>query len=236
MSRDILTNKWVLSGIGFLIILSGLCYLYYQWTIAPYRKDAAELDEMIRQSESQRTAPTAKSTERAADASMESTTPTTEKSVNGNTAEVENSTEAETQQTDTSTTTAESKDVPMSPHGFGPYPEVPNDFPENVDWDDYANDLPIYELMTRVQIKLWNQGQRAVGIFKEGGLLYPTIQGSIYIRWGDNGKDIVDFSGHPDDISDEIEDQLWEGIIPSGFKILNYDESGIDPYKFLNLR
>ncbi|MDE0313851.1 MAG: hypothetical protein OXM61_03035 [Candidatus Poribacteria bacterium] len=237
MLRDIFTNKWIIGGILLLIIIAGGCYFWYQHSLADDRKAAADGAEYARRLENQKAKQKAATETETTSTQAPAENNTAEKPVNKVTAEVENNTESGgTTAAQTPAATAEVVDVPVSPHGFGPYPEVPSDFPENVDWDDYANDLPIYELMTRVQIKLWNQGQRAVGIFKENGLLYPTIKGSIYIRWGDNGKDIVDFAGHPDDISDEVEDQLWEGIIPSGFKILNYDESGIDPYEFLNLR
>ena len=35
MLRDVLTNKWVLGGVGFLILLSVACVLWYQHDIAP---------------------------------------------------------------------------------------------------------------------------------------------------------------------------------------------------------
>ena len=61
MYRDILTNKWFLAGIGFLVIFAGACYLYYQHDTAPYRQQAAEHDETINQSDKQ-TAETANTT------------------------------------------------------------------------------------------------------------------------------------------------------------------------------
>ena len=51
MYRDILTNKWVLGGIGFLIVLSVACVLWYQHDIAPYKQKAAEAEQLLRQSE-----------------------------------------------------------------------------------------------------------------------------------------------------------------------------------------
>ncbi|MDE0482911.1 MAG: hypothetical protein OXI67_10060 [Candidatus Poribacteria bacterium] len=51
MFRDFLTNKWVLGGVGFLIVLSIACVLWYQHDTAPYRKAAAEAEELLRQSE-----------------------------------------------------------------------------------------------------------------------------------------------------------------------------------------
>ena len=129
-----------------------------------------------------------------------------------------------------------SEDVPVSPHGFGAYPEVPADFPEDVNWSDYEEDLPIYELMTRVQIKLWKQGHRAMGISEENGVMYPVIRGRVYIKWSRSGKEVLEVTGHPTDMSDAIVNQIESGIIPAGLTVLNYDTAGIDPYEFLNLQ
>ena len=129
-----------------------------------------------------------------------------------------------------------SEDVPVSPHGFGAYPEVPTDFPEDVNWSDYEEDLPIYELMTRVQIKLWKQGHRAMGISEENGVMYPVIRGRVYIKWSRSGKEVLEVTGHPADMSDAIVNQIESGIIPAGLTVLNYDTAGIDPYEFLNLQ
>ena len=38
MYRDILTNRWVLGGVGFLILLSIACVLWYQHDIADEKK------------------------------------------------------------------------------------------------------------------------------------------------------------------------------------------------------
>ena len=129
-----------------------------------------------------------------------------------------------------------SEDVPVSPHGFGAYPEVPTDFPEDVNWSDYEDDLPIYELMTRVQIRLWEQGQRAVGISEENGLMYPIIRGTVYIRWNRAGTEVIEVTGHPSDMSDAAVDQIEAGITPPGLTVLDYETDGIDPYEFLNLQ
>lgn len=128
------------------------------------------------------------------------------------------------------------EDVPVSPHGFGAYPEVPADFPEDVNWSDYEEDLPIYELMTRVQIKLWEQGQKAVGISEESGLMYPIIRGTVYIRWSTSGNVVIEFTGHPSDMSDAVVNQIEAGTIPAGLTVLDYETEGIDPYEFLNLQ
>ena len=128
------------------------------------------------------------------------------------------------------------EDVPVSPHGFGAYPEVPADFPRDVNWSNYEENLPIYELMARVQIKLWEQGQRAVGISAENGLMYPIIRGTVYIRWSRSGKEVIELTGHPSDMSEAVLNQIEAGTIPAGLTVLDYETAGIDPYEFLNLQ
>jgi len=69
----------------------------------------------------------------------------------------------------------ETADVPVSPYGFGPYPEVPTGFPDNLHpiwpWSEekkqeLAGKGKDFELMQRVLIELWNQGnQDFVGAF-----------------------------------------------------------------------
>ena len=123
MNHNTSILKWIIGGFSFLVIWSGLCYLWYQHTTAPYR---AELDEMtIRQSENQRTATTVNDSEQAADVSVESRTLTTEKSITDTTNEVvkdegaiqaQNDVPAETAQ---KAQTAETTEVRMSPYGFG---------------------------------------------------------------------------------------------------------------------
>ena len=130
------------------------------------------------------------------------------------------------------------EDTPVSPHGFGPYPEVPDDYPvKPFSWDYYKNDPPIFELMARVRIKLWKQGIHAEGITRNNGLLYPTIRGTVYVkRWHSNGASFLDLQGHPADNLARIEEILENGDTPTGVTILDFDEAGIDPYIFLNLK
>ena len=81
--------------------------------------------------------------------------------------------------------------VPVSPHGFGPYPEVPADFPIDVNWSTYETKQPVFELMTRVQIKLWEQGHNVTGISHENGVMHPIIRGMVYIEWSRDGKEVL---------------------------------------------
>ena len=74
-------------------------------------------------------------------------------------------------------------DSQTSPFGFGPYPEVPADYPfQERLWD---NATPEYELLVRVRVKLWKQGTKTKGAKSDmnNGLIYPSIPGVIYVQW-----------------------------------------------------
>ncbi len=240
MTRDIITNKWFIGAIALLIIIAGACYLWYQHDTAPYRQEAAESAKLLRQQEAAKKVDTVNEAVQAAEkAPAESNTLTTEKSINGSTAEVENNTEAAgQQQSETSAQTTEAKDVPVSPFGFGPYPEVPADYPippDKFEWEFWGKTVK-GELMSRVRIKLWNQGIRSDGASFENGKVYPNILGTVYVQWAENGEFIRRITGHPDDDFDAIEAALEAGQPPpEGITVLSRNEAGIDPYSFLEL-
>ena len=238
MIRDIITNKWIIGAIALLIIIAGACYLWYQHTTAPYREQAAETKEVARELEATQKAVNNEA-EQAADAPVESNMQTAEKIVNEVTAEVKNNTEATgQQQSETSAQTTETKDVPVSPFGFGPYPEVPADYPippDKFEWEFWGKTVK-GELMSRVRIKLWNQGIRSDGASFENGKVYPNILGTVYVQWAENGEFIRRITGHPDDDFDAIEAALEAGQPPpEGITVLSRNEAGIDPYSFLEL-
>lgn len=81
---------------------------------------------------------------------------------------------------------------PVSPFGFGPYPEVPSDYPETVIWEEDMDEnisqfgseaMKAAELMDRILIKLWNQGHRATSASMQNGLVYPSFPNTVYVRW-----------------------------------------------------
>ena len=139
---------------------------------------------------------------------------------------------------------------PVSPFGFGPYPEVPSDFPGDIIWEtvdmyEKINQhgrgmMKAMELMDRVLIKLWNQGHRAPSASMERGLVYPGFPNTVYVEWA--------YTEEPDgtvtryaseitssyDVPQSVHDALSEGIVPPNITALGYDD-GIDPYAFLNL-
>ena len=142
---------------------------------------------------------------------------------------------------------------PVSPFGFGPYPEVPLDFPEDPVWvedPDYpkgdrvlgSDFMREIELIDRVLIKLWTQGRRATSGEMSDGLVYPGYPDTVYVTWsyteepdGTMTRKASGVSSGPDvplSVHDTI---IEEGIIPFGITELSHEDDGIDPFTFLNL-
>ncbi len=139
--------------------------------------------------------------------------------------------------------TTDVKEVRISPFGFGPYPEIPTDFPIQNIFDQSGQNSPNFELMDRVWVELWKRGVRGItgmSISNESGLVHPTIQGIMYVNWEPRwelfgfgfGRRISGISGHPDDFGEPFGPD--EPKIPKGIKVFDMSE-GIDPYKLLNL-
>lgn len=140
------------------------------------------------------------------------------------------------------------EDVPVSPFGFGPYPEVPADYFGEPIWmrdPDIFSEFPNearknIELIDRVLVKLWQQGDREiVGGSTYNGKVYPHYDNVVYVRW--KAYELPDGSVHRY-ISREIgagegptSDDIVTGNIPPNFKVVDLDDAGFDPYQFLNL-
>ena len=140
---------------------------------------------------------------------------------------------------------------PVSPFGFGPYPEVPSDYPETVIWEEdieanisqYGSEaMKAAELMDRILIKLWNQGHRATSAsMSSNGLVYPSFPNTVFVQWeyieeldGTTSRYAGRISGYHG-MPDSVLDNLGEGIVPPGITVLDYNSDAIDPYTFLNL-
>lgn len=246
MVRDIFTNKWILGGVLLLIVIAGACYFWYQHQlaiIAQWDRELVEEAERYHQSQRERSkrSTAAKS---ATDAPAESITPTAENPI---TETATDKTEPTQAQSEVPAENAETQEVRMSPFGFGPYPELPADFPHQDIFDPRPNspykDDPDYELMRRVHVELWKRGEKVEGMGKlnSTGLFYPTIRGTIYVRWAPRwkvfgkgfGRTIRYVEGHPDDMA-RLRTVNRESEIPSDLKVLDISE-GIDAYEFLGL-
>ena len=137
----------------------------------------------------------------------------------------------------------------VSPFGFGPYPEVPLDYPRQGVWDlverEGARDPEMaknLELMSRVRIKLWNDGKPTLGAsIDASGLVYPTYPNTVYVEWAevvweDGTVERYASRTKGDSVSSEdYENYFLEGLIPPGITVIPLSEGGIDPYQFLNL-
>ena len=133
------------------------------------------------------------------------------------------------------------EDVPVSPYGFGPYPELPEGWSPSI----WPRSSPEHELMMRVQIKLAAQGTRVLGATMDNGLVYPTIKDTVYIEWDEEAgqRYISHLSGDPEackrlNVIEEARQEeggFTKEDIPLDIEIVPFKDGGIDPYQFLEL-
>ena len=139
---------------------------------------------------------------------------------------------------------APDEDVPVSPFGFGPYPEVPADYFGVPIWMQDSG-LPDHaqreiELIDRVLVKLWQQGDRSiVGGSTYNGKILPHYENTAYIRWSEsvspNGTIHRYISRVKGASNAPTAEEIESGDIPAGFNLLDLDDAGVDPYVFLDL-
>ena len=146
----------------------------------------------------------------------------------------------------TSEAAEEPVDAPygFSPYGFGPFPEVPTDYPRSAEavWGEarLLTMRPEHELLSRVQIELWNQGVRTVGSVynTDYDLIFPVLDHVVYIQRDFSAEAgepyISSMLGSPATIN-QYEDALFEGNFPPHLTIYEYPDGGINPYEFLDV-
>ena len=151
--------------------------------------------------------------------------------------------------------TAEMVEEPqrVSPFGFGPYPEVPSDYPDAPIWiedPDYpegdaefgSDFMRSMELINRVLIKLWTQGHRATsGEIGDDDMVLPFYPNTVYVKWayteepdGTITRYASEIASGPD-VPISVHDAISEGTVLFGIKELDPDNNRIDPFTFLNL-
>lgn len=251
-------TKLLFGGCIGLLVISVCCWFWYQWETEPYRQStletqafvnsskvsdvpskrsvhAPDLDDGDVVSDGQNPFPAEKSTDK-----MNSPI-AAERGIPIQTAQLAN--------------TDKEKVVRFSPHGLGPYPEIPEGWSE----DAFSEDDTIeHELIERVRIKMYNEGTYTYGASMDdtSGLVYPITMDSVYVEWSTGTfvglgevSYIASLKGHPSitaQIQSNAESRQSElGIptgfipmlsedIPSGVSVLN-EMDGIDPYDFLDL-
>ncbi|MYK18165.1 hypothetical protein F4055_08360 [Candidatus Poribacteria bacterium] len=123
------------------------------------------------------------------------------------------------------------------------YPEVPPDFPFSVVWkvpEAQRAEIPTrlfeeLELMSKVMIKLWNEGDQGFsGAFMADGKVYPTYPDVAYVKWVQSEASGEWYINDVSTVHSYVSDQLLDGIMPPGIEIVDQDSAGIDPYAFLS--
>ena len=153
---------------------------------------------------------------------------------------------------DTPTSEQETAEGRVSPFGFGSYPDVSPDYIASLGlpiWYEHGFDeIPAtathernIELIDRVLIKLWKDGEDVDRGFYKDGKVYPLYSKSAYVqhyhRIHDDGYiiDLTVIKSSDFDLNLTIE-RLQNGDIPDDYTILDLvDTEGIDPYTFLDL-
>lgn len=252
MIRDILINRWFIASFGFLVVFAVLCYIWHQHDVASYQQQLSSFSDIVPQKEiSKKTQKTIHTDGQMIESQKSG------KNRSKSVSETSVPTERTTRNTDTFEKNSKINLVPdstTSPFGFGPYPEVPADFPyQERLWD---NDTPEQELLVRVRIKLWKQGTQTTGagFDTNNGLIYPSIPGVLYIQWQNTEDDDPEYAGRryaslimgdpntgKEWRSSYLVDSMFEPIDgiseieALGIKVYEYPDGGLDPYKYLDL-
>ncbi|MYB93236.1 hypothetical protein F4054_16490 [Candidatus Poribacteria bacterium] len=248
MFRDLLSSRLIQAGFAFFVLCVGGSLLY-SWHV--HRTTAAEFVpipqavESLKNKTETNTAPVDFQTEGSVDtpdANTDTPRPEATEALPNETETLDVADAFLPDDVGTEETPAE--EVAVSPFGFGPYPEVPEDYPARPTWersgyDTFSQDTQReLELLDRVLIKLWKQGERGYrGGSTDNGKVYPHYKNTAYVRYrttGEGRRYIARYKGDPAiRISPE---QLRTGELPSYIRVLDIDSEGIDPYEFLDLK
>ena len=255
MLRYYLTDKWILAGVAFLILFSLSCFLWYEYETAPYKQESIETSEIARQWKTDKAVTDNPVETGSPQAPADSTVSTTEKPINAITDVDMRSPGSDSTLailTDQTPKSATLENVRVSPHGFGPYPKIPDGLPQGFFDRELSRD---HELLGRVRIKLYEQGIPTLGLsIDQSGRVYPFDKNQVYITWNEttlpglgNVKYITAIEGDASVIR-EIENNARardpkipipmqiEADIPTSVKVLDKSEEGFDAYAYLNLK
>ena len=226
-----------------------MCYLWFQYTTTSYRHQLLESEDVVLQTDtSQKLHRSIKidvSETKVTESEMDMSALTKKAAAKAdvivkNVDKNETSPLAQKQETETA-------EVRVSSHGFGPYPEIPLDYPRQDLWD-YPNFVTAeHELLLRVQVKLWKQGIRTVGGGIVDGRIYPNIPGTVYVKWenrvrSDGTEERFASRMYGDPHAGKIlrdiinsKGELHESDIPQEINVIDSSDGGIDPYQFLDI-
>ncbi len=251
MYRDFFMNRWAIGCIAFLIIFSAACIFWYQYDTAKDRKVLTDAQEYVQRLENNHKSNANKVIYSENNPMADESTLTAEKHLtNTSSVLVPGTTSIQSKsKTKSASTDIEKADSFISPFGFGPYPKVPVDYfskpiwihdPSNInDFPDHA--LMNIELIDRVLVKLWVQGDHAIiGGSTHNGKVYPHYPDVVYVGYkekvtenGETYRFISSIKSSPLIRLDPV--KALEGDIPPHYRIVDLEKAGIDPYEFLNL-
>ena len=128
------------------------------------------------------------------------------------------------------------------------FPEIPEGFPEDlakiVVWKAFSNyqkgDMPEHEMLYRVLIKLWNQGDQDFvnGIYDIGyQKVYPLYDAVVYVEWAERETPDGTVRRYPArTLGTGRWKQTAENIfdpLPTDITFIEFEDAGIDPTTFL---
>ena len=138
------------------------------------------------------------------------------------------------------------------------FPEIPDGFPSDLTpvWIEFPNyqkgDMYTHEMIDRVLIKLWNQGDHNFvnGVYKDdNGRVYPLYPDVVYLEWGEAVNEhgqvirfprstIATHAREPGATgglftNEELLSGAYKTKYP-GLKLIEYTDAGYDPETFLD--
>ena len=255
MLRDLLSSRWFQGGFAFFVLCVGGSLLYSWHVQRTTEVDLGPIPQTVvsplKNKPARNTAPIDFQTEGVTNTLDENTeTPIADDPEAETIDETDDLADAFLPDDFVSAEEAPAVDVPVSPFGFGPYPEVPADYPFTPFWlrpppkgNKSRERLMSKELLSRVMVKAWTDGDHNfVGAVRDhdNGKVYLNYPDVIYVKYGEpyenNDGELIRpmtrVKGAGIVLSPE---EMRNGEPPAGFTVIEYDDAGYDPYTYLDL-
>ena len=246
MFGDLLSSRWFQGGLAFFVLVVGGSLLYSWHTLRTTESDMERHDRLLGQQKQKETrtaeevnVPTATESPGLVNTPDENTDTQMPDTTEALPNETEFADIADAFLPDDAVSADALDPSKMSRFGLGPYPEIPKEWnfiPNYWETCDTIED----ELLTRVSIKMHNEGIRSkygsVGINPSTLMITALERGTVLVEYeiDENGdKRIWRTLAHPDDLEQGTYTRFSE--IPSHLKIVTPDEIAFDPYEYLGL-
>lgn len=260
MLRDILSSRGLIAGVVFFVLIVSGSVLYYLHVRRVSEAALQRSERFLREREKYNETHTAEAVNLPRDTETPGFVSTPDENTDTQVSDETKALPNETENLDFADAflpedfvleEAPAEEVPVSPFGFGPYPEVPADYPFTPFWlrpppkrNKSREQLMRRELISRVMVKAWTDGDHnfvgATGNGSGDGKVYLTYSNVIYVEYGepyenDDGvliRPIKDALSASYTLSPE---EMRRGEPPTGFTVIEYDDAGYDPYAYLDL-